>query len=149
MKIFNSNVAWLKDAIWVSWKAQGGRLHYSLVTCFGHQVTFVGKLQNGVFTQVGVKSPRKWSLLGILAQITEPAPSSQLCSESRGMYKLLLICNMFYSYHSCGIWMLFTGFQITQNCLIRYLKQKLFLNDNNNNKSFRLFATEERWFPAG
>ena len=51
-------------------------------------MTFVGKLQDGVFMQIRAKSPRKYNLLDIFAQITEPTSSSQLCAERRGMCKL-------------------------------------------------------------
>lgn len=54
-------------------------------------MTFVGKLQDDVFMQIGVKSPGKYNLLEIFAQITEPDASLQLCTESRGTCKLCLI----------------------------------------------------------
>lgn len=120
MKFLKANVAGLEDIIWVCWKAQGGHLRRSIVTCFGLQVAFVGKLQHGLFIQIEVQSSRKYNLLEVFAHITESDSSSRLCTESRGVCKLclFLIYNMFYSFHSYGIWMLCVCFQLrrTPSC---------------------------------
>lgn len=52
-----------------------------------------------------VQSSRKDNLLEFFSHITEPNSSSQLCTKSRGMYKLclLLIYDVFYGFYSYGI----------------------------------------------
>lgn len=92
--------------------------------------------------QIGVKSPRKYNLLEIFAQITEPASSSQFCTESRGTCKLCLLSTTWFTVFIPIVFECFS-------CVFRLcstLSHNVFVIDIifKLKKSFRLFTTEER-----
>lgn len=94
------------------------------VARFGHQVTFVGKLQDAMFMQIGVKTPRKYNLLEIFAQITEPASSSKLCTETEGCVNSVLYLSM--THFIVFIPIIFEGFSCVSR-LHRTLPHNIFV----------------------
>lgn len=148
MKILKPDVVGLKDIIWLCWKAQGEHLSSSIVTYFGLQVTFFGKLEHSLFIQIEVQSSRKGSLLEIFAHIGDLTLHHNSALKAEGCTNSVLywstICfivfiPVVFQHFACV-------FNYAELSLKIYMQWILFLNWK---EIFRLFTKEERWFPVG